>query len=223
MRDYPISTRTLYKLTDEFCATFGGTFWELREWREASGKGNLCSRGWLHAYESPLVAVLMNPVHANFTAPLLFEAEGQGAFLDDNGLKCGVQWLRIMKQIPLPIITPKQRARVAIQCAKLVSKNKRWLAWACAWLAKKPHARTKKAVRNALILARRTAKDSTTDPELYAIRTIFFAQRSEQNEQNEQAAYAVHYSMRAAVRSEKGIRFNLHKIIEQAQRKERQK
>jgi hypothetical protein len=38
---------------------------------------SLCGPGWLHAYESPLVAAFMNPIHADFRKPRLFEAEGK--------------------------------------------------------------------------------------------------------------------------------------------------
>jgi hypothetical protein len=102
--------RKLYKLTDENMCTYNNTQWVLGEWKETDGEQQrLCTDSWLHAYESPFIAVLMNPDHRNFTNPRLFEAEGDGYYLDDNGLKCGVSKLRLVKEIPLPVVTNKQK------------------------------------------------------------------------------------------------------------------
>ena len=89
----------LYKLTDENSKTRGDTSWVTGEWREAPCSGELCGPGWLHAYESPLVAVLLNPIHANFKSPHLWLAEGDGAVLRDGSLKIGVQRLHVVKHL----------------------------------------------------------------------------------------------------------------------------
>jgi len=55
--------------------------WELGEWYEIpEGKrgDDLCSSSWFHCYDHPLLAVLLNPIHANFKNPLLFEVEVDG-------------------------------------------------------------------------------------------------------------------------------------------------
>ena len=62
------------------------------------------------------IAVIMNPAHANFPNPQLWEAQGI-ILLDDDGLKCGVKTLTTIKQIPLPQITTEQRIHFAILCA----------------------------------------------------------------------------------------------------------
>ena len=64
---------TLYKLTTQDGVTRKGehneTKWGDGVEHTASGEGDLCGPGWLHAYEDPLVAAFMNPAHANITNP----------------------------------------------------------------------------------------------------------------------------------------------------------
>jgi len=55
----------IYKLTDQDMQTWKGFQWELNKWYETSGEGPLCSEGWLHGYEDPLLAMLHNHIHAN--------------------------------------------------------------------------------------------------------------------------------------------------------------
>jgi len=94
---------TVYKLTDQKMHTRNGYQWALGEWRETSGDGELCGSGWLHAYEDPLLAVLLNPIHASIANPRLFEAEADSDGNDDRGIKCGFTRLRLTKELPLPI------------------------------------------------------------------------------------------------------------------------
>ena len=70
----------LYKLTDRDGYTRRGrdgeTLWEIGVERTASGEGELCGPGWIHAYTDPLLAVLLNPIHAEITEPRMFECRG---------------------------------------------------------------------------------------------------------------------------------------------------
>lgn len=73
--------QTLYKLTDEHMCTRGGYPWALGRRRTIPAKARrpdapLCSSSYLHAYLTPDLARLLNPIHANFRAPRLFEAAG---------------------------------------------------------------------------------------------------------------------------------------------------
>ena len=54
-----------YKLTTQDLTTYNYTKWVLNEWKETSGTGKLCTEGWLHCYTSPLLAILLNPIHAS--------------------------------------------------------------------------------------------------------------------------------------------------------------
>ena len=65
----------LYKLTDGDGQTMSGTQWGPGVSHSGTGEGELCGPGWIHAYEHPLIAVLLNPIHANIQNPRLWEAE----------------------------------------------------------------------------------------------------------------------------------------------------
>ena len=60
-----------YKLTDRKMQTHCGYQWQIGQWHETSGEGELCTEGWLHCYTSPLLAVLHNPIHADIGDPIL--------------------------------------------------------------------------------------------------------------------------------------------------------
>ena len=123
----------LYKLTDERHQTYGQTQWGPGVTHEGTGQGGLCGPGWIHAYEDPLLALFLNPIHAGFTRPVLWEAEGE---IDrrDHGLKVGCKKLTTLRIIPLPEISIEQWVRFAILCARRVETNPTWRAWADAWL-----------------------------------------------------------------------------------------
>ncbi len=140
---------TLYKLTNQNLQTHGGYQWELGVWKSAPGNGELCSTSWLHAYESPELAVLLNPIHGRIKNPLLWRAEGKGKGLDDNGLKCGVTKLRLLEQVIMPVYTPVQKAAFSIYCALFVFQDKNFIAWAEAWLARKNRTAYAAAAANA--------------------------------------------------------------------------
>jgi len=104
----------------------------------ASGEGELCSAaGWLHAYSHPLLAVLLNPIHANIKNPKLWEAYGSGLKKSDHGLKLGFTKLTTKKEIALPVITDTQKIAFAILCALEVCKEPRFVTWANNWLSGK--------------------------------------------------------------------------------------
>jgi hypothetical protein len=114
--------------------TRGGTQWGPGVSHSGTGEGELCGPGWIHAYEHPLIAVLMNPIHANFQTPRLWEAEGEVG-LRDGQLKCGCKTLTTVREIPLPAVTTEMRVRFAILCAKEVCACLSWNAWADRWLS----------------------------------------------------------------------------------------
>ena len=126
-----------YKLTDSKMRTCNGFQWEIGKWYETTGEGELCSPSWLHFYSDSLVGLFLNPVHAGIENPRLFCAEVEGKFLDDNELKCGYSRARLIEELPVPQISPVQRVRFAIFCAKKVYKEKEWNKWANNWLSGK--------------------------------------------------------------------------------------
>ena len=129
---------TAYKLTDHDGKTHGGTQWATGVTHTAPGTGALCTSGWIHVYDHPLVGLLLNPIHGGFPEDLrLWEVEWSGTTQDDRGLKRGVQSCTILRELPVPHVTPIQRVRFAILCADHVlggGEIPNWRAWARAWL-----------------------------------------------------------------------------------------
>jgi hypothetical protein len=126
----------LYKLTDSKMQTRGGFQWNLNKPRTAPGGGSLCSSAWLHAYTDPLLAVLLNPIHADIEIPGLFRCEGEvGA--DDHGIKVGCTKLNLLEELEIPKITTEQHTKFGILCAREVvgTKYPRWSEWATRWLS----------------------------------------------------------------------------------------
>ena len=149
---------TCYKLTRQDNTTHNGCKWGEGVTHETSGEGDLCSSGWLHAYSHPLIAVFMNPRHADIKSPKLWECLGDGEYLDYHGLKCGYTRLTTVREIPLPQVTTEQRVAFAILCAKEVCKDPEWSAWADNWL--RGANRTKAAARVAALAAARVAGEA---------------------------------------------------------------
>ena len=124
----------LYKLTDKYGKTRNDTQWGEGVTHAASGRGtNLCSDGFIHAYEHPLIALLMNPAHAGFDTPRLWEAEGD-VVKRDGQTKCGCRSLTTVRELPLPIISTEQRIAFAIRCALAVYHQPFFEIWANQWL-----------------------------------------------------------------------------------------
>ena len=147
----------LYKLTDEYGKTRNDTQWGPNISHSGTGEGGLCGPGWIHAYKSPLLAVLMNPIHAGFKNPRMWEAEGEIA-LRDGQLKCGCKTLTTIREIPLPAITTAMRVRFAILSSKEVFTCHAWNGWADKWLFDEDRTQSTASVARAV--ARAAAKDA---------------------------------------------------------------
>jgi len=123
-----------FKLTRPDRTTYNGYRWATLRWHETSGEGGLCGLGWLHAYTDPLLAVLLNPIHANLHKFVLWEARGAGERKDDRGLKVGYSRMRLIKKLPVPMITLEQMVRFAVFCSLEVYNEQPYVAWANQWL-----------------------------------------------------------------------------------------
>lgn len=126
-----------YKLTNQNMQTYNGFQWELNTWAETSGEGELCGPDWLHYYDDALLAVLLNPIHANIKNPRLFECEVEGQIKGDHGLKFGTTKMRLVKEIEVPNVTAEQRIRFAILCSLEVCHDASFIKWARDWLSNK--------------------------------------------------------------------------------------
>ena len=135
----------VYKLTNQKLTTHDGCAWVIGEWHSTDGHGNLCGPGWLHAYTDPLLAVLLNPMHAAFVAPRLFEAEADGDIRLAHGLQIGATKMRLTAEMPLPVVTTQQRVRFGILCARHACSDPAWNRWADQWLSVSVEDQTAKA------------------------------------------------------------------------------
>lgn len=147
--------QTVYKLTRKDCTTYNGYAYTPGVWHVAPGKGNLCSDGWLHAYEHPLLALLHNPIHAALpeTDMLLWEASGDGVVLKDGQMKLGVERLRLDKQLEITHPTLEQRVAYGILAVVIVCNDPQWRQWAKDWLGGIRGRSSKTAVVNAIYAA----------------------------------------------------------------------
>ena len=130
-----------YKLTKQDLTTYNYTKWVLNEWKETSGNGELCDSGWLHCYNSPLLAILLNPIHANIHNPKLFKCEVDGECLTDYGLKEGWTRMRIIEEMELPQLSNINKVAFGILCALEVYKDEKWVTWANNWLENKDRSK----------------------------------------------------------------------------------
>ena len=120
---------TLYKLTNLHSQTRSATQWGENVTHELPVRDiyQLCSQQVLHAYASPELAVLMDPIQASLLPhAILWEAEGDVVVSD--GTKVGCTRLTTLKQIPIPAITLEQRVTFAIKCALHVYEEPSWVA-----------------------------------------------------------------------------------------------
>lgn len=124
-----------YKLTDQNMRTHGKCKWAIGLWKKTSGSGDLCGPGWLHCYDSPEIALLLNPCHADIKNPRLWKCECAGKTKNDSGAKRGYSLMRIVEEIELPKADKKSRVRFAMLCAKEVYTNKKWNTLAAACLS----------------------------------------------------------------------------------------
>ena len=193
---------TVYKLTDQHNRTRVGysneTLWGESVTHTAPGGGELCSDKWLHAYADPILAVLMNPAHANFRpdAMKLWEASAEVGLRKADKLGC--TRITTLHTISIPTITKLQKQAFAILAAKDVYKNKDWNAWADAWLSGED--RTESSARQA----RREAYAADAAAAAYAAYAADAAD----------AAYAA-YAAAAAVRSQTSLNLVAlaHKVV----------
>ena len=148
---------TIYKLTDMNMKTYRGYPWVLGKWNRTSGKGDLCGPGWLHAYTSPVLAELLNPIHANFREYRLFRGEASGPVISDSGLKVGYTNMRITEELPRLHITTENRIRFGIACACRVCTSAEYRAWAGRWVSGADRTEAAAEAAAAAIRAARSA------------------------------------------------------------------
>ena len=128
------TAREACKLTDKNDQTYNDTQWGEGVTHTASGKGELCTAGWIHYYDSPLLAVLLNPIQGNFKHPHLWSAQVNKEIKSGDNLKFGTTSLTTIKRIPLPKLTTTQRIIFGIYCAMEVYHNEEFQCWGKHWI-----------------------------------------------------------------------------------------
>ena len=130
-----------YKLTDSDGRTKLETQWGENIAHSAKGQNkHLCSDGWIHFYTDTRLAVVINPRHADFHTPLLWECETSGKHIHEP-LKSGCKTLTTIRKIPLPEISLTQKIAFAILSAKEVCFDSKWVKWADGWLSGEDRSR----------------------------------------------------------------------------------
>ena len=150
-------TQIKYKLTDQNLRTYKGFQWVVGEWVEAPGEldQSLCSDAWIHFYDDPLLAVFFNPIHADIDNPRLWEMEIDGDTKMD-ATKGGARRARLLRELPLSLISLSQRVEIAIRCVLTVYSEPNFVIWAEKWL--NGTTRTKAAAAEAAKAAMWAAK-----------------------------------------------------------------
>lgn len=136
----------VYKITDQHGKSFGGMQWGNGVSHTSPGKiyGHdgevliseppISTKHWLHAYTSPILAILLNPVHGRVQYPKLWVCSAiTGVKSVDEQVGC--TWLKTEYVTHLPIIGTINRARWAILAASKVYQDKGYEIWANNWLS----------------------------------------------------------------------------------------
>ena len=99
------------KLVNQDITTHGGFKWKVGKWYKIDksdyGSG-LCSESYFHCYEHPLLAILLNPIHADIENPKLFQVNVKGKKESDQ-FKFGFTQMRLAKEIKLHKISMIQK------------------------------------------------------------------------------------------------------------------
>lgn len=130
-----------WKILNPDLTTHNGCQWVPGEWKKVEGTGPLCSKGWLHGYRDARLAVLHNPIHANYDPYVLWIAEVKGKVLHEDYMKSGWSEMRLIEPVAVPAVTTEQRSRYAIKCAWCIYKNPVWRKWAVDWIREENRSR----------------------------------------------------------------------------------
>ena len=213
--------KLFYKLTDEHGRSYGGMQWGPGVTNRARGKGKQeCSPDFIHLYSDPLLAAFLNPIHANFDSPRLWEAKAR-IVASDHGLKLMTRMATTLREIPLPAVTIEQRIRFGLLCALSFYHEPSWVKWAQDWLTCKN--RQEEAARAAAWVAEAAARTAlaAADAPALAARAAARAARAARAatwtaEAAEAAALAAEATEAAARTAEAPIGERLISLAEQA-------
>ena len=125
-----------YKITNQDMTTYADCKWEIDVKKEIAIPGNtLCSDQVFHFYDSPEIAVLLNPIFYNYKNYRMWEIDGDE--VSHDGLKGGSKWQTLVREVPVPIIAPEKKIQIAILLTYKIAKCTipEWNKWADAYLS----------------------------------------------------------------------------------------
>src|SRR5579863_2749505 len=132
---------TIYKITNKDGKTrpnmSNETQWGEGVTHTASGGGEMCSANWLHGYASPLIAVLLNPVHGNYDSTTMKLWQCRAIVGIRKADKLGCTSITTIKEINIPSFTTTQRVAFSLMVAKHVYKDAKFKVFANNWLSGK--------------------------------------------------------------------------------------
>lgn len=129
----------VYKLTESDLTANGGFQYAIGI-KAMPGRINpdapLCGPTWLHAYPTMGLVVFMSPIHVEYDAPRLFEADAGGHIKYASG-KLGCTELTLVREVEIPVVPTEARVEFAIRVVQLVIGDTcpEWGVWADNWLA----------------------------------------------------------------------------------------
>lgn len=183
-----------YKLLSQEMTSHNDTKWEIGTTITILKPGKeMCTDQVLHCYNHPLLAVFLNPIHADIKNPLLFEIKVD-EIVNSDGLKFASKSQTLLKEISLPEISTEQRIAISIKIAKTVYKDEKWNEWADKWLSgeDRSSAAALGAARAAIAAgAAGAAVDAAVDAAVnaagaYAAHAVAYAAGADKNEFNKQ-------------------------------------
>ena len=123
-----------YKLLTQDMTSHNDTKWELNIPITVTKEGTeMCTDQVLHCYNHPLLAIVLNPIHADIKNPRLFEIEVD-KIVNTDGLKYASKQQTLIKEITIPEISIEQKLEFAIRVTQLILKDTKWNSWADNWL-----------------------------------------------------------------------------------------
>ena len=120
----------MYKLLTQDMKSHRGFQWEInKEYRIDKHGNELCSDQVFHCYSHPILAILLNPIHANIDNPRLFEIEVD-AIVNDDGLKYGTKIQKLVRELEVPQLDIMTKVDFSIRIAMEVYKEQGFTTWA---------------------------------------------------------------------------------------------
>ena len=148
-----------YKLLSQDMMSNGNTKWEIgvKKIKKDTGNYKMCTNNVFHCYSHPVLALFLNPIHANIENPRIFKIKVDRIVASD-GLKQASLEQTIIEELIIPKPTLIQTTAFGIICAKHIYKNIKFQSWANNWLSNED--RSSHAAEAAARAAARAAWDA---------------------------------------------------------------